>query len=258
MSTEEPKEATGLELMREPFPANQIGKLPKPTASQTKEVKDNFKNGARCGICGGWHHPKVVHLDYVGHAALTDRLLSADLYWNWEPLSFKDGLPAFDSLGGLWIKLTVKGITRLGYGNAASSTFKEIGSREKEIIGDALRNAAMRFGGALELWHKGELHVEEPNRKEQVKEDKALKEKAKEQEKAIKEEFKTIDFAKKVDDAIQRFIKTSNGYKTLAQWDSAIESISKNNNRVSKDHKFINTIETLYHRVLKDGVEVDK
>ena len=32
----------------------------------------------------------------------------------------------------------------------------------KERIGDALRNAAMRFGAALDLWHKGELHVNEP------------------------------------------------------------------------------------------------
>ena len=31
----------------------------------------------------------------------------------------------------------------------------------KERIGDALRNAAMRFGAALDLWHKGELHVED-------------------------------------------------------------------------------------------------
>ena len=29
----------------------------------------------------------------------------------------------------------------------------------KERIGDALRNAAMRFGAALDLWHKGELHA---------------------------------------------------------------------------------------------------
>jgi hypothetical protein len=28
----------------------------------------------------------------------------------------------------------------------------------KERIGDALRNAAMRFGAALDLWHKGDLH----------------------------------------------------------------------------------------------------
>lgn len=103
----------------------------------------------------------MIHLDYVGHAALTDRLLDADPNWTWEPLSLKDGLPAFDQHGGLWIKLTVCGVTRLGYGNAPDSEYKEVGSREKEVIGDALRNAAMRFGAALELWHKGDLHVEE-------------------------------------------------------------------------------------------------
>lgn len=150
-------------MLRAPFPEHQINKLPKPTKAQTDEVKADFKKGIRCDQCGGWHHPKVVHLDYVGHAALTDRLLDADLLWTWEPLAFEDGLPKFDSTGGLWIKLTVGGHTRLGYGNASKSDMKEIGSREKEVIGDALRNAAMRFGAALDLWHKGELHEEEKN-----------------------------------------------------------------------------------------------
>jgi hypothetical protein len=31
----------------------------------------------------------------------------------------------------------------------------------KEMIGDALRNAAMRFGAALDLWHKGDLHADD-------------------------------------------------------------------------------------------------
>lgn len=149
---------TGLELLREPFPAHQIGKLAKGSKAQT-QCAANEK--ASCKICGGWHHPKMIHLDYVGHAALTDRLLDADPNWFWEPLAFKDGLPAFDDHGGLWIKLTIAGVTRLGYGNAPESEYKEIGSREKEVIGDALRNAAMRFGAALELWHKGDLHVED-------------------------------------------------------------------------------------------------
>ena len=155
-------EKTGLDLLREPFPLNQISKLPKPTKSQTDEVKSNFKSGIRCGICGGWHHPQVIHLDYVGHAALTDRLLDCDPNWYWEPLAFGDnGLPTFDSTGGLWIRLHVHGHSRLGYGHATTSNFKEIGSDTKEKIGDALRNAAMRFGAALDLWHKGDLHVEE-------------------------------------------------------------------------------------------------
>ncbi|MGV8950121.1 MAG: hypothetical protein ACOH2M_03385 [Cypionkella sp.] len=152
------KAKTGLDLLRQPFAANHISKLPKPTKAQTDAVKADFKLGIRCQLCGAWHHKDVVHLDYVGHAALTDRLLDADPDWTWEPAALRDGLPAFDQTGGLWIKLTVCGVTRLGYGHAASKPNQDPGAREKEVIGDALRNAAMRFGAALDLWHKGDLH----------------------------------------------------------------------------------------------------
>jgi len=149
----------GLDLLRVPFPANQISKLPKPTKKQTTDVKNDYKAGIRCAVCGGWHHPKVVHLDYVGHAALTDRLLDCDPEWNWEFLSVQEnGLPVIDGDGGFWIKLTVLGVTRLGYGDAQGKTG---GNAMKERIGDALRNAAMRFGAALDLWHKGDLHQED-------------------------------------------------------------------------------------------------
>jgi hypothetical protein len=159
MVTKVDKPITGLDLLRVPFPAHQISKLPKPTKAQTDAVKANFKEGVRCEICGGWHHPKVVHLDYVGHAALTDRLLEADLQWNWEPMALTEcGAPATDENGGLWIKLTVSGVTRLGYGHPDG---KKGGDAIKEAIGDALRNAAMRFGAALDLWHKGDLHADE-------------------------------------------------------------------------------------------------
>lgn len=150
-----------LQLLRRPFPDHHISKLPKPTKQQTEAVKADFKSGIRCKLCGSWHHKDVVHLDYVGHAALTDRLLDADINWSWEPASFRDGLPAFDATGGLWIRLTVAGVTRLGYGHAAAKPGVDPGAREKEVIGDALRNAAMRFGAALDLWHKGDLHAPE-------------------------------------------------------------------------------------------------
>lgn len=132
MSDQTPTEKpTGLALLRVAFPPNQISKLPK----------------------GG------VLLDYVGHAALTDRLLDADLTWNWAPAALDpDGLPKFDANGGMWIQLTVCGVTRLGYGDAAG---KKGPNAVKEAIGDALRNAAMRFGAALDLWHKGELHADD-------------------------------------------------------------------------------------------------
>lgn len=146
----------GLALLRAPFPDHQVSKLPKGTKAQNECPPSEKRN---CSVCGGWHHPKIIHLDYVGHAALTDRLLEVDPLWSWEPMAFTpQGLPLFDSTGGLWIRLTVCGVTRLGYGHAAGKPFADAGAREKEIIGDALRNAAMRFGAALELWHKGELH----------------------------------------------------------------------------------------------------
>ena len=146
----------GLALLREPFPANQISKLPKETKAQREEREKDRSKGIRCDVCGGWHHRNAVHLDYVGHAALTDRLLDCDPLWNWEPAAFgPDGLPALDRSGGMWIRLTVCGHTRIGYGHADG---KSGGDAIKEVIGDALRNAAMRFGAALDLWHKGDLH----------------------------------------------------------------------------------------------------
>ena len=160
--------ASGLLKMRGAFPAHHISKLPKESRKQIDE-RNNRVAGCmvwNCTICGASHHKDAVHLDYVGHAALTDRLLDADLLWSWEPLSFgEDGLPLFDRTNGLWIKLTVQGVTRMGYGSADG---KSGGDAIKEIIGDALRNAAMRFGAALDLWHKGDLHIDEP---EEVKAD---------------------------------------------------------------------------------------
>lgn len=148
-----------LAKLRSPFPDNQISKLPKETRKQIDERNaDKSKMLWGCKVCGGYHHKDAIHLDYVGHAALTDRLLDTDIEWSWEPVGFTtEGLPAHDKNGGLWIKLTVCGVTRYGYGAADG---KSGGDAVKEIIGDALRNAAMRFGAALDLWHKGDLHLE--------------------------------------------------------------------------------------------------
>ena len=170
-NAEKPKAepVTGLDLLRQPFPAHQISKLPKETKKQREEREADRSKGINCQICGGWHHRNAVHLDYVGHAAMTDRLLDTDPLWSWEPAAFRDGLPAFDNTGGLWIKLTVCGVTRLGYGHAAAKPQMDPGAREKEVIGDALRNAAMRFGAALDLWHKGDLHIDEPGEDDKPK-----------------------------------------------------------------------------------------
>ena len=150
---------TGLALLRQPFPAHQISKLPKETKAQNEARKaDKSLMVWKCEVCGGAHHKNAAHLDYVGHAALTDRLLDADPDWGWEPVgTTPEGLPALGN-GGLWIKLTVCGVTRYGFGAADG---KSGGDAVKEMIGDALRNAAMRFGAALDLWHKGDLHLDD-------------------------------------------------------------------------------------------------
>lgn len=129
-----------LAALREPFPQSAVGLLPKP---YTKDAPRG-----NCDVCGKWHGLPAMHLDFVGHGAVTARLLDVDPEWNWEPLALDAaGLPALDRHGNLWIKLTVCGVTRLGVGDGPSM---------KVLIGDAIRNAAMRFGVALDLWVHGQ------------------------------------------------------------------------------------------------------
>lgn len=134
MSLDIPKQVDheGLQKLREPFPAEQIGKLPK----------------------GG------IFLDFVGHGFLTARFLDVDPEWTWEPFALDaNGLPLLDESGGLWIRLTIAGVTRIGYGDASG---KKGANAIKEAIGDALRNAGMRFGAALALWCKGDPDAPPP------------------------------------------------------------------------------------------------
>jgi hypothetical protein len=151
---------SALTALREPFKPEQIDKLPKPTSRDAQK--------GRCQECGGYHGMPAVHLDYVGHAQVTARLLDVDPMWSWEPIALGDnGLPVFDQNGGLWIRLTVGGVTRLGYGDSQG---KNGPNAVKEAIGDALRNAAMRFGVALDLWSKSDIHsaVEQSTAREWV------------------------------------------------------------------------------------------
>jgi len=112
------------DALRAPFPKEMIQKLP----------------------TGG------LQLEYVSHAWVTNRLLGVDPLWTWEPVAFDDdGLPKFDDNGGLWIKLTICGVTRYGYGEPQG---RDKFDMTKGAIGNAIRNAAMRFGVALDLWAK--------------------------------------------------------------------------------------------------------
>lgn len=143
MAKAKPKERDIWGELRKPFAKETVGILPKPFKRDSPKGK--------CPECGKWHGLPAAHLDYVGHAAVTDRLneVVGPDGWGWEPFATDElGLPLFDRKGNLWIKLTVNGVTKLGVGDGPS---------EKEIIGDAIRNGAMRFGIALDLWSKEEL-----------------------------------------------------------------------------------------------------
>lgn len=168
-ATEAPAEAAGptshtqnqldqLARMREPFTPDQVSKLPRINCGACRDARWKVcekHERQRCDTCAGNLTNAHFHLDYVGHAELTGRLLEVDPLWEWEPLAFDaDGLPKFDHHGGLWIKLTVAGLTRLGYGDSQE---KRGPNAVKEAIGDALRNAAMRFGAALTLWSKTDM-----------------------------------------------------------------------------------------------------
>jgi len=127
--------------LRAPFPPEQIGKKPQPYK------KDSPKGN--CGECGQRHGLPAMHLSFVGHAHVTDRLLSVDPDWTWEPMATDPSTGGPLVVGGdLWIRMTVCGVTRVGVGD---------GQNSKERIGDAIRNAAMRFGVGLDLWAKESL-----------------------------------------------------------------------------------------------------
>lgn len=141
--------------LRAPFPLSSIGKLPRVTCRACRDAPGKVcerHTKSKCGDCDNYITTAHIHLDYVGHADLTDRLLQVDPEWSWEPMGTDErGAPLIDGNGGLWIRLTVAGVTRIGYGHPDG---KRGGDAIKEAIGDALRNAAMRFGVALDLWRK--------------------------------------------------------------------------------------------------------
>jgi hypothetical protein len=169
-----------LTALRKAFPPEYVGKLPRITCPACSKGQCGEHKKIRCADCGSWISERHIHLDYVGHADVTIRLLETDPEWDWQPKAtdpdpdllkaaiesgsaeivqavISNAPPKFerDRNGnpvGLWIKLTVGGVTRLGVGSCPSSQ----NDAEKVLIGDALRNAAMRFGVAVDLWAKGD------------------------------------------------------------------------------------------------------
>ena len=94
-----------------------------------------------------------INLAYVSHADITKILIEIDPNWNWQPVAWDNGRPAINVENGtatMWATLTLLGKSLLGVGSVRSD--KQ--DLDKELIGDFLRNASMRFGIALSLWSK--------------------------------------------------------------------------------------------------------
>jgi len=118
--------------LREEFPPEQIGKLPRTD--------------------------KRPELDFVGHAAVTDRLNAVAPDWSYviddekryvaQQTNQRTG--EIREVVTVWLRgtMTVGGISRVEYGD---------GDDFKEAIGNFIRRAAMRFGVALDLWSRQEL-----------------------------------------------------------------------------------------------------
>lgn len=153
--------------LRKPFDPGEIGKLPRITCgkcrdAQTKCCGEHKK--AKCAECDNWITTGHMHLDYVGHGSVRSRLLEVDPGWWWEPLAWDaNGLPLVVERGRdlvFWIRLSVLNTVRIGVGTVD----KGAADADKQLIGDALRNTAMSFGVALDLWIKAkdEAHAVVP------------------------------------------------------------------------------------------------
>jgi hypothetical protein len=92
-------------------------------------------------------------LSYVSHADITRILIEVDPLWSWQPIEWVNGRPAIhveNGIATMWGTLTLLGKSMIGVGSVRAD--KQ--DHEKEVVGDFLRNAAMRFGIAISLWSK--------------------------------------------------------------------------------------------------------
>jgi len=147
----------GFKVLREPFPPEHVGKLP----------RNESKTGtaSTCEVCGGWHKPTRLHLDFVGHAYVCDRLDAVDPFWVLRPMLDVSGAPLVVEheiprgrgddayvarVASLQVTLTVMGITRHEVGQASMGADEWM----KNLYSDCYARAAMRFGVARYLWQK--------------------------------------------------------------------------------------------------------
>lgn len=106
--------------LRAEFPEGEIGKLPRITCGDCRKAPGKACSShekGKCAACNNYITSAHIHLDYVGHAELTDRLLSVDPEWTWEPAAWSDdGSPMIGHHNGnlvMWGRLTIAEIDKL-------------------------------------------------------------------------------------------------------------------------------------------------
>jgi hypothetical protein len=148
---------TAWERLRAPFKDSEISKRPQPTV-RAEEYRQLEKSS--CGICGGYHPvEKTIHLDYIGHARVTQRLNEADPEWTWtwgaddpetgKPSKHLSLTTDPDGSVSLWMAMTALGVTRRDVGYAPAKA-----EQLKDAVSDAISRCGMRFGIGLGLWIK--------------------------------------------------------------------------------------------------------
>jgi len=148
--------------LREPFPAAQVGHKPQPwcraCVDSPRKVCDNHQK-RNCPVCRQNITVAHIDLDYVGHAAVTQRLLEVDPHWEWRPMTKAEieehNYPAPGELG-MWIWLFVLDQVRPGLGETEGGQLRGANSI-KARMSDAIKNASMRYGVAIETWSKEDL-----------------------------------------------------------------------------------------------------
>lgn len=184
VTLEQWEQLTWSQKLRWPFPAELVCYRPQPWCKSCGDAKSRVCGDHKkqwCDTCRQSLTEAHTDLAYIGHADVNERLDLVDPEWDWRPVNvsapdelWKQALmegrdqlerfirsrsPVYDNEGGLWIEMTIhndKGepVRRLGYGDAPG---KRGSSAIKEIIGDAIRNAAMRYGVARYLWSRSEI-----------------------------------------------------------------------------------------------------
>ena len=100
--------------LQKPFDPDEVELLPKytgPKDANGRIPRDKYRH---CDECGGFHPFPCVHLRYVGHAGITQRLNEVDPTWNWEPAAKdQNGLPLIAG-GGMWMPVYLEKACSLG------------------------------------------------------------------------------------------------------------------------------------------------